>query len=470
MRKILTLILLAFLIYGCQLNDSLKKIVDIGKMNTNTVQAGKDSPKKTSEPAKKKVTKGTTFEENSKNIKQGNFDEGATFNFKDERVVLIQPKVKREIIETEVIKEIALLLPLSGKNSLLGQTIINSIRLYLLDNSTDLSFKVFDTKSSSSGVKIAFQKALNENLKIFIGPIFSQETLFIRDYASKNDVQVFSLSTDKNAASENIVISGLSLEEEILCITRKAENQGLKKFGLIFSSDNYGILLKKTLGELIADDKNSTINYLNLKEENNLDEAIKRFSYFNLRKEKLDKEIEKISNSELDRIEKEKILEELSKKETYGSQPYDIIVVGEGGNKLVEILALLSYYDIDSTNTDIVGTSIWEGLEKYQEDLLDKTFYSTSLNVNKKKYKRKFNSYFQKDPINLNYVVNDVLILLEKNYFEASKILNIKGKINVADSEYVTISEKGYLSREVNIYQNIKGELKSVFQCPISLF
>ena len=86
-------------------------------------------------------------------------------------------------------------------------------------------------------------------------------------YASKNDVQVFSLSTDKNAASENIVISGLSLEEEILCITRKAENQGLKKFGLIFSSDNYGILLKKTLGELIADDKNSTINYLNLKEE-----------------------------------------------------------------------------------------------------------------------------------------------------------------------------------------------------------
>jgi len=56
MRKILTLILLAFLIYGCQLNDSLKKIVDIGKMNTNTVQAGKDSPKKTSEPAKKKVT------------------------------------------------------------------------------------------------------------------------------------------------------------------------------------------------------------------------------------------------------------------------------------------------------------------------------------------------------------------------------------------------------------------------------
>ena len=62
-----------------------------------------------------------------------------------------------------------MLLPLSGKNSLLGQTIINSIRLYLLDNSTDLSFKVFDTKSSSSGVKIAFQKALNENLKILGG-------------------------------------------------------------------------------------------------------------------------------------------------------------------------------------------------------------------------------------------------------------------------------------------------------------
>ncbi|MAH78881.1 MAG: hypothetical protein CBE14_002625 [Rickettsiales bacterium TMED254] len=225
---------LSFLILGCQLNDSLTKLADV-VMPGNEKYKVKDSKKKElSKQHKKNTTQKKIKKVEPSNVKDKvekpeiNKDEiGEIKKIEDfnEELVLIQPELTKksltskqsEIFALEPI-EIGLLFPLSGKNSVLGETLINSIRLYLDGKENKINFRIYDTKSSLVGVEEAFKKGLSENIKIFIGPIFSQETMAIKNIERSKEVVVYSLSTDKNAISENIIITGFSLEDELSCI------------------------------------------------------------------------------------------------------------------------------------------------------------------------------------------------------------------------------------------------------------
>ena len=44
--------------------------------------------------------------------------------------------------------------------------------------------------------------------------------------------------------------------------------------------------------------------------------------------------------------------------------PFDAVVIASQGDKLVEVLSHLAFYDINSQNTFIYGTSLWEDTNK----------------------------------------------------------------------------------------------------------
>ena len=441
---------------SCQLNDSLKVLIEGEKVTIN-------------KPVEKKLERNNSIKP-KKNIerkdKDKDKDEVYENKINKKELALIQPKIKRkeikekliqeELGEKELIKKVGLLIPITGKYSFLGKTLIDTTRLYLLENSADITFKVFDTGSTPFGADIAFKNGLNEGFKVFIGPIFSEATFLIQQKAREASVVVFSLSTDKNAVSKNIIISGLSLEDEISCIVQRSEKENLNRLGVIFNDNKYGELLKKTILKITSESKSLSANFFNLSEVDNLDEEIKKFSNYNERKVELENEINRVKDLNITQVEKDKLVESLVKKETFGDLPFDFLIVAEGGSKLIEILALLSYYDIDASNTDIYGTSIWEGLEKYKEDLLDKTFYSTSLDTEKDNYKKMFSSFFLTEPSNLNFVMRDIVKLIENNSFDFSKISEL------TDNK---ISREGFLKRDVFIYQNKRGKLRSIFSC-----
>ena len=115
-------------IVGCQLNDTLIKIKENIKISSNdqdTIIVTKEKKNK-AENIKKLELKNKS-KDNKGIQKKKEVDENT--------VSLVQPKIKREKIseikERKITsKEIGLLFPLSGKDSQLGQNLINSIRFY----------------------------------------------------------------------------------------------------------------------------------------------------------------------------------------------------------------------------------------------------------------------------------------------------------------------------------------------------
>ena len=438
-------------IYGCKLNDTLSIIKET--INTNskeelTVEI--EQPKKPEENLKPIV----------KNQEEKVLDEELT-------IALVQPMIKKKKLEDTIVIEksekIGLLLPLTGSRASLGKSLVNSVRVYTDNVEKKIDFRVYDTRSTNIGAQESFKKALNDGINIYIGPIFSDETIAIKDLAENKDVLIYSLSTDQSIVSKNILISGFSVEDEVSCILQKIKSEGNLRLGIIHNNDKYGNLLKKVTANLIKNFSEWSLTSLEISDSLELDKDLKKFSFFEEGKNLLESEIEKIKLADINSVEKELKIKKLEKLETFGEKPFDSLIIGESGNDLIEILALLAFYDINSSNTLIFGTNIWDGIEKSKEDVIDDTYYATSLLLNKNDYQEIFLDIFDFKPSNLNLIINDIIdyIISEQNSDLRSEVFHGKFSSFKATSN-------GHMKRKIFINKFSDGKVKLDFECAIT--
>ena len=55
-----------------------------------------------------------------------------------------------------------------------------------------------------------------------------------------------------------------------------------------------------------------------------------------------------------------KALERLELYETLGDLPYEALLIADGGDRLLQVAALLPFYDIDPQKIQILGTGQWD--------------------------------------------------------------------------------------------------------------
>ena len=94
-----------------------------------------------------------------------------------------------------------------------------------------------------------------------------------------------------------------------------------------------------------------------------LNKEIRSISNFDRRKNILKNQKNKISaDKNLSKEEKKMMLKKLDRQLTIDS-PFDAIIVASEGDKLLEILSHLAFYDINANNTLIYGTSLWNAFK-----------------------------------------------------------------------------------------------------------
>ena len=438
-------------IYGCKLNDTLSIIKET--INTNpkeelTVEI--EQPKKPEENLKLTI----------KNQEEKVLDEELT-------IALVQPMIKKKKLEDTIVIEksekIGLLLPLTGSRASLGKSLVNSVRVYMDNVEKKIDFRVYDTRSTNIGAQESFKKALKDGINIYIGPIFSDETIAIKDLAENKDVIIYSLSTDQSIVSKNILISGFSVEDEVSCILQKIKSEGNLRLGIIHNNDKYGNLLKKTTTNLIKNFSELSLISLEISDSLELDKDLKKFSFFEEGRNLLESEIEKIKLADINSVEKESRIKKLEKLETFGEKPFDSLIIGESGNDLIEILALLAFYDINSSNTLIFGTNIWDGIEKSKEDVIDDTYYATSLKLNKDDYKEIFFDIFDSKPSALNFIINDII-----DYITSKQNRDLRRETFHGEFSSFKATSNGHMKRKIFINKFSDGKVRPNFECAIA--
>ncbi len=392
--------------------------------------------------------------------KQENVDKTNDLAFLDTRKSIYKKKKRSNNL-------IGLLLPLTGEKRSAGNLVLNTFRYSLVSNPKDIVFKIYDTRGTSYGAVEAAKKGKNDKVDTFIGPVFSDETLAIKNaFRGDTKVKFFSLSPDLSNVSRNVIVSGQNPKDQISCILDDIVNKDLKKILLIHHNDKYGEVVKKNLEEsLYKFDLFDKINlsFFTVYPEQNLNKDIMGISNFESRKLALKEKRRFIeTDKSLTKFERKNELKKLERQLTLGV-PFDSIIIASDGDRLIEILSHLAFYDINANNTFIYGTSLWEDTNK-KDKVFENTYFVSNLKSKESSFVKNYKDVFSKEPSSVSFHLFDLIDLVND-----SKFYDIYPEDRVFFGEYTnSLLKSGYVKRETFIKKNKAGKTKNVFSCQLN--
>jgi ABC-type branched-subunit amino acid transport system substrate-binding protein len=133
---------------------------------------------------------------------------------------------------------VALLLPVTGPDAEVGQSIANATALALSDTKvTNIRMVTYDT---GLGVAAATQRAIADGNKVILGPLRGDNVVEVAEIARPSGVPIISFSNDVGVAGQNVFLLGHLPNQSIERVVLYAKSQGMNRFAAVVSSNVYG--------------------------------------------------------------------------------------------------------------------------------------------------------------------------------------------------------------------------------------
>ncbi len=355
--------------------------------------------------------------------------------------------------------KIGLLVPMTGPNKQIGESIIKAVRLAVKDIDSDV-IEIFpkDTASKANqALKSAFQ--LNRmGIKIVIGPVFHESLTYLDEM---KDLTFLSLTNKTLDIPKNVISAGINSTSQFNTIKKFLENNKIKKTIFLTPIQDYEFEVKKGIEDSkIKIYKNYEYNI----DPTKLTKQIEEITNYKIRKQNLDDEIDRVKNS--DDPNKEKKIKRLEKRYTLGGLNFDAVVISDFDESLKSVTTSLLYTDVLPEKKFFITLNQW-----FDESLLNETdiqpLYYPSINKdNFDAYKIKYYNAFKKDPTHLSLLSYDLVGLvyylsLNSNIKNLSKMFkrknSFKGKIGIFDIKNNRINHR------LNFYKIENQKLIEIF-------
>ena len=366
--------------------------------------------------------------------------------------------IKQEVIADEKIK-IGLLVPLTGKNSEIGQSIIKSSRL-AVNKIGDSLIEIIpkDTKSDPEITLSSAEELAELGVKIIIGPVFNSNLKYLDKL---KEVTFLSLTNKDTKNSKNIIHVGINATSQLNAIKKFIELNEIKKTIFLTPDVDYKDEIKKAIS-------NSKIqinkNYIYETSPTRLTKQIEKITNYKRRKQNLEDEITRLEKS--DQIDKEILIERLKKKDTLGKVNFDSIIIADFDESLKSVTTSLLYTDVSPREKYFITLNQW-----FDQSLLKETssqpLYFPS--INKENYENFSSEYFEKFkqyPNQLSFLSYDIVGLIYFLILQNNSIINdtlflkknlFKGKIGIFEIK------NNKINHILNFYKVDNNKFKKIF-------
>ncbi len=153
-------------------------------------------------------------------------------------IVVPTKPVQGALPEDQARHRVALLVPLTGPNAAVGQSIANAAALALADTGgKDLRITNYDT---AAGAEAAAAKALADGNGLLLGPLLSEDVRAVSGTAAAAHVPVIAFSNDATISSDDVWLLGFSPAQSIDRVVRYAKSRGLTRFAGLIPQGTYG--------------------------------------------------------------------------------------------------------------------------------------------------------------------------------------------------------------------------------------
>jgi ABC-type branched-subunit amino acid transport system substrate-binding protein len=152
----------------------------------------------------------------------------------------------------ETRNRVAVLVPTSGANAGVGQSIANAANLALLDAGGErIRITVYDT--ARGGAAEAANRALAEGNGLFLGPLLAEDVRAVAPVARRARVPVIAFSNDSSVAGDGVYLMGFTPGQSIARVVSYARGAGLERFGALAPAGVYGRRASDAMVDAVED-------------------------------------------------------------------------------------------------------------------------------------------------------------------------------------------------------------------------
>ena len=331
--------------------------------------------------------------------------------------------------------KIGLLVPMTGSNKDLGQSIIKAVSLAVKDidsNLIEIIPKDTATRPNQT-LKSAFE--LKEmGVKVVIGPIFYESLTYLDEM---KELTFLSFTNKTLDLPKNVISAGINSTSQLNTIKKFLEINNIERTIFLTPMQDYEFEVKKGI-------KNSKIkifkDYVYNIEPTKLTSQIEEITNYKVRKQNLEDEIYRIKNSS--DINKEKKIKRLEKRYTLGGLNFDAVIIADFDESLKSVGTSLLYTDVSPKNKYFITLNQWFDSSLLNETDIQPIYYPSINKNNFDNYKEKFFIEFNEYPSHLSLLSYDLVGLvyylsLKTNLSNLNKVFkkknSFKGKIGIFD-------------------------------------
>jgi branched-chain amino acid transport system substrate-binding protein len=220
--------------------------------------------------------------------------------------------------------KIGLLLPLSGQQASLGRTLLQAAEMGLFEVGDDKFTLLVEDTATAAGADTAARKLLAQGAQILLGPVFSSDTSKIAPITTAAHIPVLAFTNDRSAAQPGVYVMGVTPQDEVQRVIQYAASQGMQRFAILAPSSTYGNIATQAFRNSVQN-ANGILAEMELYDPSSPD-------YTGV--------VERLATA-------------------YQNNPFDALMLSEGGAKLRQLAPLLPAFQIGPQTVRIVGTGLW---------------------------------------------------------------------------------------------------------------
>ncbi len=355
--------------------------------------------------------------------------------------------------------KIGLLVPMTGSNKEIGQSIIKAVSLAVKDIDNNL-IEIYPKDTASrpnQTLKSAFELK-QMGIKVVIGPVFYESLTYLDEM---KDLTFLSLTNKILDLPKNVISAGINSTSQFNTIKKFLEKNNVERTIFLTPIREYEFEIKKGM----KDSKIETYKEYDYNTDpTKLTKQIEEITKYKIRKQNLEDEITRIKNS--NELNKEKKIKRLEKRYTIGNLNFDAVVISDFDESLKSVTTSLLYTDVKPENKYFITLNQWFDESLLKETDVQPIYYPSINKENFDDYKIKYFNAFNEDPSHLSLLSYDLVGLIYYLSFKSDltnlsrlfkKQNSFKGKIGIFDVKNNKINHR------LNFYKVENKELTKIF-------
>ncbi len=318
-----------------------------------------------------------------------------------------------------------ILLPLSGANAALGQSMLQAAQLTLFDQSSaNLALIPFDTKGTLSGGRQAAEQALEQDVDLMIGPVFSEAVKGVKEVTVPNNMRIIAFSNNAALADRVTFLMGFMPSSQANQIADYALKKNFKRFAIIAPQNIYGDLAANNFENRIKEGGGILVNKITYLPS---DPAIQ------------------------------------SKIATLSPEGIDAVFIPANGADLDRISQSLTTAGLTSSKVKRLGTALWDNPQTVQNKTLENGWFANASTAERGAFERQYESTYGSKPMALDSLAYDAtalaIVMASRNYSYAG-FIDPNG-FSGLDGVF-RFSDQGVIERQLAIHEIQNGQIIEV--------